>query len=421
MTPPADHLTTPPPPGGQPAPQERSAPARKTARFSAVGIIDPSELEEHLPAWDDLAAKAVEPNVFYESWMLLPAMRTLGEGRRLTAVLVFGHDVPQARGVPLLCGLFPLEHPRTYHGIPVRSSRLWRHVHCYLTTPLIRAGFGREVLAAFFDWLATDRRGGGLLECEWIAADGPFYHLLLGHLAESRRASLVTDGFARAVLRQGGGVRPPAEILSGQRRKKLRRAEERLAEFGAVRYAELAEGGDLDAWLADFLRLESSGWKGRGGTALACSEADRRFFLEVTGEAFRRRRLMMLALYVGERPAALLCNFLAGDGSVAFKVAFDDAYARCSPGVLLELENIRQLHARPEVRWMDSCAGAGNALIEDLWSDRRVIQTMLIETGRAPGALVLAALPLVRWLKRKLGVGLRWIRGRKIASDGVSR
>ena len=30
-------------------------------------------LEPYVPAWDSLAAGALEPNVFYEPWMLRPA------------------------------------------------------------------------------------------------------------------------------------------------------------------------------------------------------------------------------------------------------------------------------------------------------------------------------------------------------------
>jgi CelD/BcsL family acetyltransferase involved in cellulose biosynthesis len=203
-------------------------------------------------------------------------------------------------------------------------------------------------------------------------------------------------------LRPGDGERYLERVLSGDKRKKLRRAEQRLAETGPVRYSELAADGDIDAWLAEFLRLEASGWKGREGTALVCSEVDRDFFLGVAREAFRRRRLMMLGLHAGDQGVAQLCNFLAGDGAFAFKVAFDEAYARFSPGVLLELENIRLVHARPTLRWMDSCSAAGESLAKQLWADRRVILTLLVETGRAPGAFFLAALPLLRWLRRRL-------------------
>ena len=44
-------------------------------------------------------------------------------------------------------------------------------------------------------------------------------------------------------------------------------------------------------------------------------------------------RLQLLALTAGERTAALKCNLLAGDEVFCFKIAYDEAYARFSPGV----------------------------------------------------------------------------------------
>jgi CelD/BcsL family acetyltransferase involved in cellulose biosynthesis len=370
--------------------------------FSILAISDLAELESYVPSWDDLAAEAVEPNVFYESWMLLSALRAYGGSVRV--VLVFADQAPRRHGKPLLCGLFPLVRQR--RGL-VSVQSLWCYLHCFLAFPLIRAGSGPGVLAALFDWLARDRQGAALLECRRISGDGGFYHLLLEYVNARGRGLLVSDAHPRALLRKGA---PLADGLGGERRKKLRRAEERLAEAGPVTYACLPDDGDVEAWLADFVRLEASGWKLRAGTALACCETDRQFFLEVARAAFKRRRLMMLALNAGGKPIAQLCNFLAGDGSFAFKVAFDEAHARYSPGALLELENLRQVEARPGLRWMDSCTEAGDSLVKHLWADRRVIQTVLVETGRAPGSFVLAMLPLWRWLRRRLGAVFAWFR-----------
>jgi CelD/BcsL family acetyltransferase involved in cellulose biosynthesis len=399
------------------APPPRPAPP---AAFSVAAIQDFAELEKYTSAWDDLAAAAVEPNVFYESWMLLPALRAYGAGKPLTVLLVFSHGARGSRGEPLLCGLFPLERRGRFGGIPIRAPRLWRHVHCYLTVPLVRAGFGPECLQAVFDWLAKDRRGGSLLECEEITGDGPFYHLLLDYLEAGGRAWAVESAHTRALLRQGDGGGYLEAVLSGEKRKKLRRAEERLAETGPVQYVELAEDGDVEAWLTDFLRLEASGWKGREGTALDCNGVDRDFFLTAARGAFQRRRLSMLALHVGGRPVAQLCNFLAAHGAFAFKVAYDADYARFSPGVLLELEGVRRMHARPAIRWMDSCSPPGPSLTKTLWMHRRIIQTILVETGRRPGRLVLAALPLLRWLRRGAGAWFRRHRTRAQAPGGRS-
>src|SRR5690348_9143300 len=130
------------------APTESLAAAAVTSRqgggssgtsFSVVAVEDWAELEQYLPAWEDLAAAALEPNVFYEAWMLRPALRAYGEGQRLTVLLVFGGASPQSRGKPLLCGLFPLERQSRLKGC-IQVLRCWQYVHCFLGVPLVRAG-----------------------------------------------------------------------------------------------------------------------------------------------------------------------------------------------------------------------------------------------------------------------------------------
>jgi hypothetical protein len=105
---------------------------------------------------------------------------------------------------------------------------------------------------------------------------------------------------------------------------------------------------------------------------------------------------MMLALTVGGRTVAMKCNFLAHDGAFAFKIAYDEAYARFSPGTLLELENIREFHRRPELRWMDSCAAAEHFMANRLMLDRRSLACVLTTTGRASGELLVSSLPLLQ-------------------------
>jgi hypothetical protein len=54
------------------------------------------------------------------------------------------------------------------------------------------------------------------------------------------------------------------------------------------------------------------------------------------------------------------------------------------------------------VRWMDSCAMADHPMIDRLWSERRVVQTLYVATGRRPGDAIVSAMPLGRWLRRSL-------------------
>ena len=110
----------------------------------------------------------------------------------------------------------------------------------------------------------------------------------------------------------------------------------------------------------------------------------------------------MLGLALDGKWIALKCNFLAGAGGFAFKIAYDEKHARSSPGVLLELETLTRLHRRREIEWMDSCAVEGHFMKNRLWTHRREITTRLVATGTASGKVFLRALPHLQSLRRSL-------------------
>ncbi len=375
--------------------------------LSVMVVENLAALEPYVSAWEDLADAAIEPNVFYEPWMLLPAVRAFGKGRRALFTLILAPNPARPLGPPLLVGLFPLEQQSHYQGLgrklPFKTLRLLGHKYCFLCTPLIRAGYGREVIAAFFGWLAAGDHGCSLMEFGFIAGEGPFYNLLIDYFDRNAKLNYVTSRFMRALLRPASDVETYMRTtFHGQQRHELRRHERRLSEAGRVEYLSLKPGDDVAAWIEEFLRIEAISWKGMGGRALICDETERDYFIGVAKEAFRRGQLMMLALHVDDRPIAHKLNFLSGPGSFAFKIAFDEEYARYSPGVLLEWEYIRRLHAQSKVKWMDSCADPSHPMFDRMLADRRTIQDVVVGAGRSLGDWVVAATPLLRLLKRNL-------------------
>ncbi len=382
----------------QPQPAPLSA-----GRTEVVVLRDPARLHDYVPLWEDLAHHALEPNVFYEPWMLLPAVRAFGEEEELFFALVLerGGQDPEAS----LLGFFPLHRRRHYRRMPVPMLGLWRHRHCFLCTPLVRAGRARECLAAFLGWLEREAPAP-MIEWGWISAEGPFQLALSRALAEAGRPVFEAERHTRGLLRRRAGAEAYlAEALTGQSRKELRRQERRLAELAELRYQACGSAAEAPRWIEQFVALEASGWKGQRGSALGSSPAALDFFCSAAGEAGRRGRLEMLGLFLSGRPIALKCNFVAQGGAFAFKIAYDEAFRRYSPGMLLELENIRRFHAQGAApgaaEWMDSCAEPDHFMVNRLWLDRRAMLTTITATGRAPGDLMVSALPLMRWLYRQ--------------------
>jgi hypothetical protein len=162
-----------------------------------------------------------------------------------------------------------------------------------------------------------------------------------------------------------------------------------------------ASRAEAHEWIARFLVLEAKGWKGRRGEAFNRTADGREYFLEFMEHFLARGRAMLLALQLNGEDVAMKCNVLAPDGrgSFSFKIAHDEALARYSPGVLLELDNVRRLHEPGRgVAWMDSCAIPDHPMIDHLWSERRRIVYVMVGS-RGPIGRALVA--LFRWRNRR--------------------
>jgi CelD/BcsL family acetyltransferase involved in cellulose biosynthesis len=351
-------------------------------------------LEAIVPAWDDLAAHALEQNPFYEPWFMLPALAANGDDEALVCVQVW-------RG-GRLDGLFPFVHEPRFKGLPISALRSWSHRSHMLCTPLVRVGVQTECIQSLIRWLREEGAGTAAVELRYLPGDGAF----VGALAEVARgdAALViaTEHSTRALLRREiDAERYLNSALSPEARKDLRRKERRLRERGELRRVALRPGQDAGHWIAQFLALEASGWKGREGSALACTPGNHSFAKAMLTEAHRRGRLQLVGIDCGGRPISRCCNLLAGEGAYAYRTAYDEGYAQFSPGVMAEMESIHCFFATPGLAWMDSITDPNNATLNRLWKHRRSMQSVLVGVG-AWGEMWVAMLPMIRWAARRL-------------------
>lgn len=383
-----------------PTPADPLPKNKQIDRPSVVVVRDAAGLTEHLSAWEALVATAIEPNVFYEPWLFLPALQAFG-GKDLYFVLVYGPGPKELQHAPVLYGFFPLERRRWYKGLPITTLSLWKHMHCYLCTPLLRKGFAREGLKAFHAWLAEAPCSGALMEFDTISGEGPFHQVLADHVREYECLTFHDTSETRALfMPRMNGDAYLAEAMSSKHRRQLKRKEQQLAAQGRLEYTEFHGDGDREAILAEFLRLEASGWKGKAGSALIFDPPSLGFFLGAARAGFPHGRMQIITLRLDGRPIAQKCELLSLPGVFSFKIAYDEEFARFSPGLLLDVHLIYRWHACPEIRWVDACTRPDNYKFNNLWHDRRMIQTILLATGQKPGGFVVSAAPLLRWVRR---------------------
>lgn len=370
-----------------------------------ASFITPRDAASIEPEWALLAADAAEPNPFYAPSLLIPALAAFADRTVRVAI------VRDERG--RLIALAPVCPMRGYSRLPVSYLATWMHAHCFFAAPLIRRGREKAALAALFDLV---EREGAFLRLRHLAADGPIAAAVRETSRETGRRSSSSARHSRAFLK--AGYRTDAELegaLRGKKRKELRRLRARLEESGAVAFETLTARGQLGGWTEDFLALESAGWKGGAQTALGSFRKGKAFFKAAIRRAFDAGLLDFHRLTHDGRPIAMIVNFAAGGAGYSFKIAYDETYARYSPGVMLEIDMMRALEKRPGLRFVDSCAAPGHRMIEPLWRGRRVIEALNVSgKGRVQKLLFDILMQLEQ-------AGERLRRRRKIARNATGK
>jgi CelD/BcsL family acetyltransferase involved in cellulose biosynthesis len=350
----------------------------------------------HRAAWERLHLRALEPNAFFAPWFVEADARRAGDAAEVELLLVYHRP---AKSAPELVALLPFVERRRFRGLPLLVIEVRVNEFTPLGTPLIDRDHADAALAELFDWLERSS-GAHAFVLPMTAGDGPFHHRFVDQLRQRALPHHTLESYSRGLLRrrgEDGEAYLNQAFAGGKGRKKLRAKERHLAQLGALTFDALEPNGELGRWTEEFLALEQRGWKGKDGTAMASSLIGRAFFEEVAREASTRGQLMMLALRIDGRPVAMKFTLLDGRGAFAYKIAYDEAVAAHSPGMQLELENVRRFFAMHELGFMDSCADPGSRMFTEVWIDRLTIHNWVCSTGRAPGGLLVSALPLLRW------------------------
>lgn len=376
-------------------------PAREPTRIARsvsdlrVEVLDRASALLRLPAeLDDLAGRALEPNLFAEPPVFLAGLEHMDLDKPLWIVCVRDDS-------SLLHAVFPFVLEPLRAGVGIRVLRNWTHHNCSLGTPLIDAARAAEALAALADWIDSGAAPAGGVRWTKLSWDGPFgamvretasRHAWLMDVTSAQRAVLLRDQNAKAAI-------------STKHAKELRRLERRLADEGEIAYATLQSGEPFEPWFDDFLAIEAKGWKGVEGSAIGLRQQDTAFFHSVVRQAHVAGRLQLHRLTVGERVVAMKLNLRSAADAYSLKIGYDESYARFSPGVLLELFNIKEFELEPAIiTRMDSCAITNHPMIDRLWSGRREIATVTL----ARRGLLLRA--LVWGLPRARALRAAWTR-----------
>jgi CelD/BcsL family acetyltransferase involved in cellulose biosynthesis len=338
-------------------------PATWQAATISVERADATRLAAIDAEWRDLVARADEPNVFMN-----PAILRLADAVTLLAW----------SGERKLMGVWAFAIAR-HPVLPVKLLRSPALPYSYLATPLLDRTAAHAAVTAMLDFIASDAALPKTISLEPMRSDGPAMQALAVALADRKTAPYLLHRNKRPVLASDLDARQYFEqAMSSSSRKKLRQHRRRLEEKGKLESRVCVAPTDVVQGFEDFLALESSGWKGRAGTALLCKPAEAALVRAIVAALAQRGDAWVHALHQNGKAVAAQVVLRAGATAFTWKTAYDEALADFSPGMLLLEDYTAAFLADKTIARVDSCAFDETGFMS-AWSEREEIAHLLID------------------------------------------
>jgi CelD/BcsL family acetyltransferase involved in cellulose biosynthesis len=335
---------------------------------AAAGTALVAELEH-------LSRRAIEPNVFFNPRFLAPAMPRLDDRSVRLAVL---RDETPARSRMRMLFPFSVEKPSLQFGPSI--IRCWATVFAPLGTPLIDADDPVSVVEDLYDIMGRSHlKLPPILVFPNMRSEGAAT-VLLKQVAFDRNLPLYSaQRELRPALRsQSDGETYMRQSIGAHHRRDLGRLRRKLEAHGPVEH-NVARGQRkvIDA-MESFLALEAAGWKGNARTAMAIDRYRAAFAREAVYMLAEEDRVRIHTLTVNGNAIAAMVVFIEAGIAYTWKTAFDEAFAKYSPGNLLLVEVTNQHLDDPNIITTDSCAVPDHPIMSRFWAEREPMETLII-------------------------------------------
>jgi CelD/BcsL family acetyltransferase involved in cellulose biosynthesis len=271
-------------------------------------------------AWDELAVRARSPFLSFQwlrSWWKAFA-KTDG-----IAVALMNRDRPLGAGA-----CFCASSGRLLTAAANQYSECWDVVAV-------------DDSARKLVWRGVADLGAARLRLPALPATSPSVSLAPEVLRAAGYRIAIRPDRASPYLTLPGSWEALLRTVSKNLRAQVRQSHNRLQREGSLAFRTTTSGSQLERDLNRFLLLEGSGWKGRAGSAIRNNPRSLSLFTDFARAAARRGWLRLHFLELDGVPIAADYSCVFGGGSFMIKTAFDERYARLSPGLALRAEAIR--------------------------------------------------------------------------------
>ncbi|MDW9416162.1 GNAT family N-acetyltransferase [Sinorhizobium meliloti] len=324
---------------------------------------------------DFLSNRAIEQNVFFTGRFLAPAMPRL-EDRVIRLAVIRDQSEQRSR----LRFLMPFSIEKPGFSIGATIIRAWSNPFGPLGTPLLDAEDAAETISNLYEALAAPSAGlPPVLVLPDIRLNGKFAQLARAVAIGENLPLTVTDTFSRPMLESLlDGPTYLREAVSSQHLRELKRQWNNLAKQGALVYNVARQPDEIRLRMEEFLVLEASGWKGRERSAMIMDRFRAAFAREAVNNLAEADSVRIHTLDLDGKAIATVIVLLMAGEAFAWKTAYDERFAKYSPGKLLVAELTEWHLDDANIIRSDSCAVPDHPVMSRLWQEREEMGTLVI-------------------------------------------
>jgi len=162
----------------------------------------------------------------------------------------------------------------------------------------------------------------------------------------------------------------------------MRRQYRLLGELGQLTYHVARQPEEIRLRMEEFLALEARGWKGRKRSALISDRFRAAFAREAISNLAEVDAVRIHTLDLDGKAIASIVVFIMAGEAYTWKTAFNEDYARFSPGKLLAADLTDWHLEDANIVRTDSCTQTEHTILYRLWQEREEMGTVIIGLGR---------------------------------------
>lgn len=307
-----------------------------TTYHTTFSSFSSNQIEALAPAWNKLIRHGRYAEPFFQPYWFEAFANSFARTIECGLLTV--------RSQEKLVGIMPLMTRRSvFGGMPVRTLRSLSGIHSCRFDFVIDAAHEDEVAQHAWGALSS-KLSWDAIEVLNVPEDGAF-HKLMRYAKQDHHLTATWSTLHSPYLDLPRNSTDPFEycpIRYKHYRKRLRGCRRKIEKEGALRFVQTTDFSE--SIFSQFLALESSGWKGKNGGAIACNQNAIEFYRHALTSAGKAGHIRFTSMTVNDRTIAMDLGLLTENRFYCSpKVAYDEEFSRYSPGHVLNQHVITQL------------------------------------------------------------------------------